>query len=74
MMSRPAATLLAPTSDGFVLIDKSIRPKEADTVYFEAFGLYQFGVFGSYSIICQDGETLEEVTVVGAQTWGDISS
>ncbi|ADU71570.1 hypothetical protein [Pantoea sp. At-9b] len=78
MVPRPAATMVVPTADGFALVDKSIRPKEGDTVYFEAFGLYQLGLFGSHYIICQDGdalegETLEEVTIVGVQTWGVVS-
>lgn len=78
MVPRPAATMVVPTCDGFALVDKSIRPKEGDTIYFEAFGQCQFGMFGPSYIICQDGETLEgealeEVTIVGVQTWGVIS-
>ena len=78
MVLRPAATLFVPTADGIALVDKSIRPKEGDTIYFQAFGQCQFGIFGPGYIICQDGdalegEVLEEVTIVGVQTWGVIS-
>ncbi|MFT4271177.1 MAG: hypothetical protein QM578_09215 [Pantoea sp.] len=79
MVSHPAATIFVPTADGIALVDQSIRPKAGDTIYFEAFGGYQFGVFGTHCIICQDGDTLEgeileEVTIIGVQTWGIIRS
>ncbi|WP_343552096.1 hypothetical protein [Pantoea sp.] len=78
MVIRPAATLLVPTVDGFALVDKSIKPKVGSVIYFEAFGLFQLGRLGDRYIVCQDGETiegeaLEEVTVVGVQTWGVLS-
>jgi DNA polymerase V len=55
----------------------SISPpsrKWGDTIYFEAFGIFQLGLFGGHYIICQDGEFLErealdEVAAVGVQTW-----
>ncbi len=79
MVPRPAATLIVPTCDGFVLIDKSLKPKVDDLIYFEAFGLYQLGRLGRDYIACQDGDTLEgevlnDVTVIGVQTWGVISA
>lgn len=79
MISRPAATIFVPTSDGFVLIDKSMKAVPGSTIYFEAFGLFQLGRLGDRHIACQDGETiegeaLEEVTVIGVQTWGVISA
>ena len=78
MVPRPAATLFVPTDDGFVLIDKSIRPKAEDTIYFEAFGQFQLGRLGRNYIVCQDGETfegeaLEQITIIGVQTWGVVS-
>ncbi|MDF7658289.1 hypothetical protein PUG81_04855 [Erwiniaceae bacterium L1_54_6] len=77
MVSHPSATLFVPTIDGMALVDQSIRPKVGDTIYFEAFGIFQLGLFGGHYIVCQDGETLErealdEVTVVGVQTWGIV--
>lgn len=78
MVPRPAATLFVPTDDGFVLIDKSIKPKVNDIIYFEAFGIYELGRLGRDYIICQSGDTFEgeamkDIVVIGVQTWGIIS-
>lgn len=74
MVSRPSATLCVKTLEGFVLIDKSLKPIDGDRVYIEAFGLFQLAILGKGYFVCQDGETIEgaaaeEVTVVGVMTW-----
>jgi len=43
MVPRSAATLFVPTDDGFVLIDKSIKPKVDDIIYFKAFFMRMIG-------------------------------
>jgi DNA polymerase V len=74
MVLHPAATLFIPTTDGMVLVDKSMKPKVGDVVYFEAWGTFQVGRLGKYYIVCQDGETidgeaLENVTIIGTVTF-----
>lgn len=79
IISRPSETLHIPTCDGVVIIDRSVRPKVGDTIYFVAFGICQLGMMGRNYIACEDGETfegeaLEEITIIGVQTWGVISA
>ncbi|RRW77596.1 hypothetical protein EGJ48_03355 [Pantoea dispersa] len=79
MVSRPAATLFVPTCDGLVLVDKSLKPNVGDLIYFELYGTCQLGRLERNHIACPDGETLEgevlnDVTVIGVQTWGVISA
>lgn len=79
ILSRPSETLHIPTCDGVVIIDRSVRPKVGDTIYFVAFGICQPGMLGRNYIACEDvetfeGEALEEITIIGVQTWGVISA
>jgi len=74
MVLRPAATIFIPTVDGLVLVDKSVRPKEGDVIYFEAWGSFQLGRMGKHHITCQDGEAIEgdaldDVVIIGAVTF-----
>lgn len=74
MVLRPAATLFIPTAEGLVLVDKSVRPKEGDVIYFEAWGTFQIGRMGKHHIVCRDGESIEgdalgDVTIVGIVTF-----
>lgn len=71
---RPAATLFIATADGLVLVDKSVRPKEGDVIYFEAWETFQIGRMGKHHIVCRDGESiegdaLEDVVIVGIVTF-----
>ncbi|MDO6406246.1 hypothetical protein [Pantoea phytobeneficialis] len=55
-------------------MDKSVKPVLGDTIYFEAWDKYQIGRLEKSAIICEDGDTiegesLEEVTVIGVITW-----
>lgn len=74
MVHRPAATLFIPTDEGLILVDKSLKPKDGDVIYFEAWGTFQIGRLGKHHIVCRDGETvegeeLENVTIVGIVTF-----
>jgi len=74
MVLRPAATLFIPTVEGLVLVDKSVRPKEGDVIYFEAWGTFQIGRMGKHDIVCSHGESiegdaLEDVVIVGIVTF-----
>lgn len=79
ILSRPSETLHVPTCEGAAIIDRTIRPKVGDTIYFEAFGICQLGLLGRDYIICEDGDTfegevLEEITAIGVQTWGIVET
>lgn len=74
IMLRPSATLFIPTVEGLVLVDKSVKPKEGDVIYFEAWGTFQIGRMGKHHIVCRDGETsegeaLEDVVNIGIVTF-----
>ncbi|MDF7657651.1 hypothetical protein PUG81_01620 [Erwiniaceae bacterium L1_54_6] len=62
------------TAEGYAVVDTSILPKQGDTIYFEAWGMQQFGKLAPTAVICDDGDTiegepLEEVNVIGVVTW-----
>ncbi|MDE1188178.1 MAG: hypothetical protein PW844_17065 [Pantoea sp.] len=74
MISHPSATILVPTANGWLLVDKSISPVRGNQLYFLLWGQEKIGVLRHNSIICTDGEevrgeALEEITVVGVITW-----
>lgn len=67
-------TYLLDTQDGYVVVDKSVKPGLGDTIYFEAWDKHQIGRLEKHAIICEDGDTiegepLEEVIVIGVVTW-----
>lgn len=68
------STLILKTADGVVVVDTSRRPKQGDTIYFQSWDKRQIGKLFPNAIICEDGdaiegESLEEVVVIGVVTW-----
>lgn len=77
MVSSPASTIMVDTADGLAVVDKSLKPRQGDTIYFVAWDKLQLGRLTRNAIICEDGDTiegepLEEVTVIGVVAWGII--
>jgi DNA polymerase V len=74
MSAHYEGTIMVETADGLVVVDTSIRPRQGDTIYFEAWDKRQLGKLAPTAIICEDGDTiegepLEEVRVIGVVTW-----
>ncbi|WP_236640109.1 hypothetical protein [Dickeya undicola] len=58
------------TADDCVMVDKSLKPRQGDTIYFEAWDKQPLGRFERNATICEDGEAiedelLEKVVVIG---------
>lgn len=74
MSTHYEGAIMVDTLDGLVVLDTSIRPRQGDTIYFEAWDMRQLGKFYPTAIICKDGDTiegesLEEVVEIGVVTW-----
>lgn len=78
LMPHPANMMLIEAPDGFLLADKSLKPKLGDKVVFQ-FGDYpQVGKLFSTGIITSDGETIDGegmdgIIVLGKVTYEIIS-
>ncbi|MEL7694965.1 MULTISPECIES: LexA family protein [Pantoea] len=73
LMPNPANMMRIETPEGFVLVDRSVRPKPGDRVAYQLEDYPQIGKLFPSGIITQDGETidgegLECVIVLGKVT------
>ena len=70
----PTATLLIESDDGFVLVDRALPVKIGDKVAYNFLGEAAIGRFMYQAIITEEGEaiegeSLEDVTIVGKVTY-----
>ncbi len=67
-----ANSLVIETSNGYAVIDKSMRPRQKDTVLVSFDGSCTFAIVGGRSLITEDGvlegDALDGVTVHGVLT------
>lgn len=73
LISHPSSTLIINDVDRLVIVDRSLRAGQGDTVAFELFGEGQLGKLSGRALITEDGEAIEgealdEVTIIGRVT------
>lgn len=66
--------ILIETPDGFVLADKSVKPKPGDTVAFQHDDYPQLGKLFRSGIITQDGETIDGEGLEGIIVLGKVTA
>jgi DNA polymerase V len=78
LMPNPVNVMRLETTDGFVLVDRSVTVKPGDTVAYQFDDYPQLGKLFSSGMITQDGETidgegLEGIIVLGKVTYEIMS-
>ena len=73
LIPRPSATLIINDVGRVVIVDRSLRAGQGDTVAFELFGEGHIGKLLGRALITEDGEAIEgealdEVTIIGRVT------
>lgn len=74
MVAHPAATSIIREPERILVIDRSLKANQGDTVAFELFGEGYIGKLMGRSLITEDGEAiegqaLEDVVMLGVVTW-----
>lgn len=74
LMPNPANMMRVETSEGFVLVDRSLAAKPGDTVAFQFDDYPQLGKLFSSGIITQDGETIDGEGLEGIIVLGKVTA
>ncbi|KQN53223.1 hypothetical protein [Erwinia sp. Leaf53] len=74
MVAHPAATTIIREPGRILVIDRSVKINQGDTVAFELFGEGHIGKLMGESLITEEGEAiegqaLEDVVLLGCVTW-----